>query len=57
MLDRLRIAPDQRHLDVAAGTGEPGLSVAALAPRGGPGGTWTADETDDQIVTKRSVKL
>jgi len=25
---------DQQHLDVAAGTGEPGLTVAALAPKG-----------------------
>lgn len=34
MIDRLDIADDQRHLDIAAGTGEPGLSVAKLAPRG-----------------------
>jgi SAM-dependent methyltransferase len=34
MLERLDIAGDQRHLDVAAGTGEPGLAVARLAPRG-----------------------
>jgi SAM-dependent methyltransferase len=34
MVERLDIAEDQRHLDVAAGTGEPGLTVAKLAPRG-----------------------
>jgi ubiquinone/menaquinone biosynthesis C-methylase UbiE len=34
MIDRLGIAPDQQHLDIAAGTGEPGLSVARRAPKG-----------------------
>jgi SAM-dependent methyltransferase len=34
MIDRLGIADDQQHLDIAAGTGEPGLTVAKLAPRG-----------------------
>jgi SAM-dependent methyltransferase len=34
MIDRLDIAEDQRHLDIAAGTGEPGLTVARLARRG-----------------------
>src|SRR4051812_39684690 len=34
MIDRLGIADDQRHLDIAAGTGEPGLTIAGLAPRG-----------------------
>ncbi len=34
MVDRLAIAPDQQHLDIAAGTGEPGLTIAKLAPRG-----------------------
>jgi len=34
MIERLDIAPDQQHLDIAAGTGEPGLSVARLAPKG-----------------------
>ena len=34
MIERLDIADDQRHLDIAAGTGEPGLTVARLAPRG-----------------------
>ena len=34
MIERLGIAGDQQHLDVATGTGEPGLTVARLAPRG-----------------------
>ena len=34
MIDRLGIADDQQHLDIASGTGEPGLTVAGLAPRG-----------------------
>jgi SAM-dependent methyltransferase len=34
MIERLDIADDQQHLDVASGTGEPGLTVAKLAPRG-----------------------
>ncbi len=34
MIERLDIAPDQQHLDIAAGTGEPGLSIARLSPKG-----------------------
>jgi SAM-dependent methyltransferase len=34
IIERLDIAEDQQHLDVAAGTGEPGLSIARMAPRG-----------------------
>jgi SAM-dependent methyltransferase len=34
MIERLHIAGDQRHLDIASGTGEPGLSIARLAPNG-----------------------
>src|SRR5437016_9599884 len=34
MIERLAIAEDQQHLDIASGTGEPGLTVATLAPRG-----------------------
>ena len=34
MIGRLGIAGDQQHLDIAAGTGEPGLTVARLAPAG-----------------------
>ena len=34
IIERLDIAEDHRHLDIAAGTGEPGLSIARLAPKG-----------------------
>jgi len=34
MIDRLDIAEGHQHLDIAAGTGEPGLSIARLAPKG-----------------------
>jgi SAM-dependent methyltransferase len=34
IIDSLDIAEDQQHLDIAAGTGEPGLSIARLAPKG-----------------------
>src|SRR2546421_3281508 len=34
IIERLDIAPDQQHLDIAAGTGEPGLSIARLSPGG-----------------------
>ena len=34
IVERLDIADDQQHLDVASGTGEPGLSVAKLSPKG-----------------------
>jgi|SRR3954452_14249076 SAM-dependent methyltransferase len=34
MIERLDIAPDHEHLDIAAGTGEPGLTIARLTPNG-----------------------
>ncbi len=34
MIERLDIGSDQQHLDIAAGTGEPGLSIARLSPGG-----------------------
>src|SRR5664279_1556342 len=34
MIECLDIAEDHQHLDVAAGTGEPGLSIARLSPKG-----------------------
>ncbi len=34
MIGSLDIADDQEHLDIAAGTGEPGLRIARLAPKG-----------------------
>src|SRR2546430_1348924 len=33
MIERLDIAEDHQHLDIAAGTGEPGLSIARLSPK------------------------
>ena len=32
MIERLDISQGQRHLDIASGTGEPGLSISKLAP-------------------------
>jgi ubiquinone/menaquinone biosynthesis C-methylase UbiE len=34
MIECLDIADHQQHLDIAAGTGEPGLSIAKLSPKG-----------------------
>jgi SAM-dependent methyltransferase len=34
IIECLHIAEDQQHLDIAAGTGEPGLSIARLSPKG-----------------------
>jgi ubiquinone/menaquinone biosynthesis C-methylase UbiE len=34
MIERLDIADGHHHLDIAAGTGEPGLSIARLTPKG-----------------------
>jgi SAM-dependent methyltransferase len=34
MIERLDIGDDQRHLDIASGTGEPGLSIARMSPNG-----------------------
>jgi SAM-dependent methyltransferase len=34
IIERLDVAEDQQHLDIAAGTGEPGLSIAKLSPKG-----------------------
>lgn len=34
MIEQLDLAGDQHHLDIAAGTGEPGLTIARLAPHG-----------------------
>jgi SAM-dependent methyltransferase len=53
MIDRLDIAEDQQHLDIAAGTGEPGLTVANLAPRGHIVLTDLAAEMLD-IATRRA---
>ena len=34
MIERLDIADDHQHLDIASGTGEPGLTIARLSPNG-----------------------
>jgi SAM-dependent methyltransferase len=34
MVERLDLAEDQQHLDIASGTGEPGLTIARLVPHG-----------------------
>src|SRR5438270_5557908 len=34
MIERLDITEDHQHLDIASGTGEPGLSIARLSPKG-----------------------
>ena len=34
IIEGLDIVDDQQHLDVAAGTGEPDLTIAKLAPNG-----------------------
>ena len=34
MVARLDVADDQHHLDIASGTGEPGLTIAASLKRG-----------------------
>ncbi len=53
MIEHLDIADDQRHLDIATGTGEPGLTVARLAPRGHVVLTDLAAEMLD-IATRRA---
>jgi len=53
MIERLGVADDQQHLDIAAGTGEPGLTIARLAPRGHVVLTDLAPEMLD-IATRRA---
>jgi SAM-dependent methyltransferase len=54
MIERLDIADDQQHLDIASGTGEPGLTIAKLAPRGHIVLTDLAAEMLD-IATRRAA--
>jgi len=54
MIERLDIADDQLHLDIAAGTGEPGLTIARLAPKGRVVLTDLAAEMLD-IATRRAA--
>ena len=53
MIDRLDVAQDQHHLDIASGTGEPGLTVAKLSPRGRVVLTDLAPEMLD-VATRRA---
>jgi len=53
IIECLGIAGDQQHLDIAAGTGEPGLTVARLAPGGHVVLTDLAAEMLD-IATRRA---
>jgi len=53
MIDRLHIAEHQQHLDIASGTGEPGLTIARLAPKGHVVLTDLAPEMLD-IATRRA---
>jgi SAM-dependent methyltransferase len=54
IIEHLAIAPDQQHLDIASGTGEPGLTVATLAPRGHVVLTDLSGEMLD-IATRRAT--
>ena len=56
MIERLDIADDQQHLDIASGTGEPGLTVAKLAPRGHVVLTDLAAEMLDVATRRASAK-
>jgi SAM-dependent methyltransferase len=56
IIERLDIADDQRHLDIASGTGEPGLTIARLAPRGRVVLTDLAAEMLD-VATRRANGL
>jgi SAM-dependent methyltransferase len=53
IIEGLDIAEDQQHLDIAAGTGEPGLSIAKLASRGRVVLTDLAPEMLD-VATRRA---
>lgn len=53
IIERLDLAEDHQHLDVAAGTGEPGLSIAKLLPKGRVVLTDLAAEMLD-VATRRA---
>ena len=56
MIQRLDIAEDQQHLDIASGTGEPGLSIAKLSPKGRVVLTDLAPEMLDVAVRRARVQ-
>jgi len=53
IIESLDIAEDQQHLDIAAGTGEPGLTIARLSPKGRVVLTDLAAEMLD-VATRRA---
>jgi SAM-dependent methyltransferase len=53
MIERLGIPDDGQHLDIASGTGEPGLTIAGLVPRGRVVLTDLAPEMLD-VATRRA---
>jgi len=53
IIERLNLAEDHQHLDIAAGTGEPGLSIARLLPKGRVVLTDLAAEMLD-VATRRA---
>jgi len=56
MIGRLDIAEDQQHLDIAAGTGEPGLSIARQSPKGRVVLTDLAGEMLDVAARRAGVQ-
>lgn len=56
MIERLDLAQDQQHLDIASGTGEPGLSIARLSPAGRVVLTDLAPEMLDVAVRRAEAQ-
>lgn len=56
MIERLVIAEDQQHLDIATGTGEPGLTIARLSPKGRVVLTDLAPEMLDVAVRRAEAR-
>src|SRR5437868_14531043 len=54
MIERLEVAEDAHVLDIASGTGEPGLSIAKLVPKGRVVLTDLAPEMLD-VATRRAA--
>jgi SAM-dependent methyltransferase len=56
MIEQLDIAEDHQHLDIASGTGEPGLSIARLSPGGRVVMTDLASEMLDIAARRASAQ-
>src|SRR3954466_8444943 len=56
IIERLDITEDQQHLDIASGTGEPGLTIARLAPNGRVMLTDLAQEMLDVAARRASAQ-